>query len=60
MPPNYGAFHQRVKRAHIQSRIFNQTDKAVIKMKHPEHFGWKFGGTHDIVLATDNLIALTL
>ena len=45
MPPTYGAFHQHVKRAHLQSLIFDQTDKAVIEMKHLEHFGSKFNRT---------------
>ena len=25
MPPTYGAFHQHVKRAHLQSLIFDQS-----------------------------------
>ena len=39
MPPTYGAFHQQVKPAHLQSLIFNKVDKAVIEMKNPECFG---------------------
>ena len=57
MPPSYGAFQRHVKRAHPQSLIFNQADKAVIEMKNPEHFGWKFDGTHYIATVTDNPIA---
>ena len=46
MPPTYGAFHQHVKRAHLQSLIFDQTDKAVIEMTNLEHFGGQFNRTH--------------
>ena len=45
MPPTYGAFHQYVKRAHLQSLIFDQTDKAVIEMTNLEHFGGQFNRT---------------
>ena len=38
MPPNYEAFHQHIKCAHLQLQIFNQADKAVIGMKNSEHF----------------------
>ena len=57
MPATYGAFHQHIKRAHLQSLIFNQADKAVIEMKNLEHFGWKFHRTYYIAIATDNPIA---
>ena len=57
MPPTYGAFHQHVKRAHLQSLIFDQTDKAVIEMTNLEHFGGQFNRTRQIVIATDNPIA---
>ena len=56
MPPSYGAFQQHVKHAHLQSLIFNQADNGVIEMKNPEYFGWKFDGTHYIVIVTDNPI----
>ena len=56
MPPTYRAFHQHVKRAHLQS-LFCQTNKTVIEMKNPENFGWKFDGTRYIAIATDNPIA---
>ena len=54
----YGAFHQHVKCAHVQSLIFNQADNAVIEMKNPKHFRWKFDGTRYIAIVTDNPIAL--
>ena len=57
MPPTYGAFYQHVKRAHLQSLIFYKAEKAVIEMKHPEHFGWKSDGTCYIAIVTDNLMA---
>ena len=39
---------------------FNQADKAVIEMKNPEHFGWKFDGTRYIAIVTDNRLALDI
>ena len=45
MAPTYGVFHQHVKRALLQSLIFNQADNAIIEMKNLELFGWKFDGT---------------
>ena len=37
--------------------IFNQADNAIIEMKNPEHFGWKFDGTHYIAIVRDNPVA---
>ena len=36
--------------AHLQSLILNQADNAVIEMKYPEHFGWKFDETRYIAI----------
>ena len=58
IPANYGAFRQHVRHAHLQSLIFNETNGAVIEMKNPEHFGWKFYETHYITIVTDNPIVL--
>ena len=57
MPPIYGALHQNVKRANLQSLMFNEADKAVIEMKNRKYFGWKFHGTHYIATVSDNSIA---
>ena len=57
MPLTYGAFCQYVKRPDLQSLIFNQVDNAIIEMKNPEHFGWKFDGTRYIAIVTDNPVA---
>ena len=46
-----------VKRPDLQSLIFNQVDNAIIEMKNPEHFGWKFDGTRYIAIVTDNPVA---
>ena len=55
MPPTYWQFHQHVKRAHLQSLIFNQGNKAVIEMKNLEH--WKFDETYYKAIVIDNPIA---
>ena len=47
MPLTYGPFHQHIK----------SVDKAVIEMKNPEHFGWKFDVTRYIAMVTDSPIA---
>ena len=54
MPPTYGTFHLHVKRAHLQSLIFNQADNATIEIITLEHFEWKFDGTRYIAIVTDN------
>ena len=57
IPPAYRTFHQHVKRAHLQSLIFNQADNAITEIKNPEHFGWKFDGTRYVAIVTDNPVA---
>ena len=57
MPPTQGAFHQHVKRAHLQSLIFNEGDKAVIEIKNPEYFECKFDVTHYIAIVTNDPVA---
>ena len=57
MSPTYGGFQQHVKRAHLLTLIFNKENRAVTEMENPEHFRWKFYGTHYMTIVTDNRIA---
>ena len=54
--PAYRTFHQHVKRAHLQSLIFNHADNAITEIKNPEHFGRKFDGTRYVASAPDTVI----